>query len=57
MAIHIKKSMRGTFTRWAKRHGFSGVNAASVAAGKRSDDPRIRKKAIFAQNFALRRKK
>ena len=55
--IKIKESMKGTFTLWCKRHGYGGVNSSCVAAGKRSDDPRIVKKAVFAQNFALRRKK
>ena len=55
--IYIKPSRRGTFTLWCKRHGFDGVNRSCVAAGKRSDDPTIVKKATFAQNFALERKK
>lgn len=48
--IHIKPSRRGSFTRWCKAHGFGGVTASCIAAGKRSKDPRIRKKATFAAN-------
>jgi hypothetical protein len=48
--IHIKPSRRGTFTEWCKRHGFKGVTAECIAMAKRSKDPRIRRKAIFAEN-------
>ena len=47
--IHIKPSMKGTFTKWCKAHGYGGVNSSCIAAGKRAGG-RIAKKAIFAQN-------
>jgi hypothetical protein len=45
---HIKKSHEGSFTRWAKRHGMSMSEA--IEKGKHSKDPRIRRKAVFADN-------
>ena len=50
MAIKIKKSKKGSFTRWAKKKGFKGSNAKAIAAGKKSKSAAIRKKAVFAQN-------
>lgn len=44
--IHIKKKNRGSFTRWCK----GKVTAECIARGKRSKNPKIRKKAVFAQN-------
>ena len=48
--IHIKENMEGTFTEWCGRHGYDGVTAECISAGKSSNDPRIRKKATFAAN-------
>ena len=44
--IHIKKKNRGSFTRWCK----GKVTAECIARGKRSKNPKIRKKATFAAN-------
>lgn len=48
--IHIKPSRRGSFTRWCKQHGESGVTPSCIAKGKRSKSSAIRKKATFAAN-------
>ena len=44
--IHIKKKNRGSFTRWCN----GKVTEECIRRGKRSKNPKIRKKAIFAQN-------
>lgn len=44
--IHIKKSQVGSFTKYCN----GKVTNECIARGKRSPDPKIRKKAIFAQN-------
>lgn len=44
--IHIKKKNRGSFTRWCN----GKVTSECIARGKRSKNPKIRKKATFAQN-------
>ena len=46
--IHIKKSKRGSFTKWCKKQGYGGVTSSCIAAGKRSKSKSIRKKANFA---------
>lgn len=46
--IHIKPSRRGSFTRWCG----GKVTEECIRRGKASSDPRIRKKAVFADNFA-----
>lgn len=46
--IKIKASKVGSFTAYCKRKGFKGVTPECIAAGKRSKDPAIRKKANFA---------
>ena len=46
--IKIKLSKVGSFTAWAKRKGLS--MSAAIAAGLKSKDPAIRKKALFAKN-------
>lgn len=44
--IHIKKKNRGSFTRWCK----GKVTEECIAKGKKSKDPKIRKRATFAAN-------
>lgn len=44
--IHIKKSQRGSFTRYCN----GKVTSECIRRGKNSPDPRIRKKATFAAN-------
>lgn len=49
----IKPSEQGSFTRWAKAHGFATVQAAAsaVLANKDKYSPAIVKKANFAKNI------
>lgn len=44
--IHIKESQKGSFTRYCG----GNVTSECIARGKTSPDPRIRKKATFADN-------
>jgi hypothetical protein len=44
--IHIKKKNRGSFTRWCG----GNVTEECIRRGKASSNPRIRKKATFADN-------
>lgn len=44
--IHIKKSQRGSFTKYCN----GKVTNECIQRGKNSPDPKIRKKAVFAQN-------
>ena len=44
--IHIKKSNRGKFTKYCG----GKVTSECIAKGKRSSDPAVRKRAVFAQN-------
>ncbi|MEM4326250.1 MAG: hypothetical protein QXU40_03035 [Candidatus Pacearchaeota archaeon] len=50
--IYIKPANRGKFTRWAKRHGFSSVQAAArhVLANKEKYSSGVVKMANFARN-------
>lgn len=55
--IKIKKSRKGSFTKWAKRKTKSGkITGKAIAAGLKSKDARIRKKAQFAKNARKRSK-
>lgn len=45
-----EKGTKGAFTRWCKQRGYGGVTRECIEAGKRSSDPTIRKRAIFAEN-------
>lgn len=44
--IHIKKSQRGSFTKYCN----GKVTEECIRRGKNSPNPKIRKKATFAQN-------
>lgn len=44
--IHIKKANRGKFTDYCG----GKVTSECIARGKKSSDPKIRKRATFAQN-------
>lgn len=44
--IHIKKKNRGSFTRWCG----GNVTEECIRKGKNSNNPKIRKKATFAEN-------
>lgn len=45
-SIHIKKKNRGTFTKYCN----GKVTEDCIRKGKNSPDPKIRKKAVFADN-------
>ena len=44
--IHIKESQKGSFTKYCG----GNVTEECIRRGKNSPDPKIRRKAIFAQN-------
>lgn len=44
--IHIKESQKGSFTKYCD----GKVTEECIRKGKNSPDPKIRKKAIFAEN-------
>lgn len=44
--IHIKESQKGSFTKWCG----GNVTSECIQKGKNSSNPKIRKKATFAQN-------
>ena len=44
--IHIKKKNRGSFTKWCG----GNVTEECIRRGKNSSNPKIRKKATFADN-------
>ena len=44
--IHIKESQKGSFTRYCN----GKVTNECIQRGKNSPDPKIRRKAVFAQN-------
>lgn len=46
-AIHIKKVNKGKFTEYCG----GKVTDECIERGKNSPDPKVRKRAIFAQNF------
>ena len=47
--IVIKPQNKGKFERWCKAHGFGGVNARCIAAGKKAGGAAA-KMANFAQS-------
>lgn len=47
----VPKSHEGRFLAWSKRHGFPGVNNASVRAGMNSSNSHVRHMAQFARNM------
>jgi hypothetical protein len=50
--IFIKPENKGKFTAYCKCKGYKGVTKQCVSEGKKSPDPAVRKRAVFAQNFA-----
>ena len=50
-----RKGTVGSFTAWCKQQGYGGVTSACIAAGKRSNNPKIRMKATFAGNVRKRK--
>ena len=55
--IKIKKSNVGKFTAYCKRKGYSGVTKKCIAEAKRSRSVAVRKRAVFAQNFAKKKRR
>ncbi len=47
-AAHLKK---GTFTKYCVAKGYGGVTKKCIAEGKKSSDPKTRKRAVLAQTF------
>jgi len=45
-----REGTTGSFTKYCKSKGFGGVTAECIAMAKKSKDPRIVRKAVFAQN-------
>jgi len=53
-----ERGTKGSFTRWCKANGYGGVTGACIAAGLKSKNPSIRKKAAFARAMhSIQRKK
>ena len=49
---------KGSFTRWCRQQGFSGVTSACIAAGKKSKNPTTRRRANLAQTLrGMRRRR
>ena len=48
--IHISEKTEGSFTRYCRNKGYDGVTAQCIAEGKRSKNPKTRKRAVFAEN-------
>lgn len=48
--IKIDPSNEGKFTEFCRRHGYKGVTKACIEEGKRSKNPKTRKRAVFAEN-------
>lgn len=57
LKIFIKQKNKGSFTKWCKSKGFDGVTTGCINLGLKHPSLKIRKKAIFAKNFALRQRK
>lgn len=54
-----KKGTVGAFTAYCKRKGYRGVTQACIEEAKKSGNPTLKKRAIFAENvrkIAKRRK-
>ncbi len=50
--IEIKPENKGKFTQYCKRKGYKGVTKKCIEEGKKSPNPKTRKRATFAANFA-----
>ena len=48
--IKIKKANKGKFTKYCKGKGHGKVTQKCIAEGKASKSPKIRKRAVFADN-------
>ena len=55
--IKINPKNKGTFTRYCKRQGFKGVTKACIEKGCKSKNPKTKKRACFAKNFAKKKSK
>jgi hypothetical protein len=47
----------GSFTKWAKSHGYSGATGEAIAAGLKSKSPTVRRRAALARTLKRLRKK
>jgi len=48
--IKIKPSRKGKFTEYCKRRGYGGVTNACIKEAENSNNPSVRKMAVFADN-------
>jgi len=46
----------GAFTKWCIEQGFEGVTCECICKALETDDPVLHKRAIFANNFGIRKK-
>jgi len=49
--IQKARVKKGAFTSWCKRNSFGGVTASCIAAGRRSKNATIRRRANLAATF------
>ena len=50
-------SSPGSFTKWCKSKGHSGVTGECIAAGLKSKNPKTRRRAALARTLSKMRKK
>lgn len=50
LGIHIKESNKGKFTNYCKGLGYNSVTSKCIAKGKSSNNPAVKKRAVFADN-------
>ena len=48
--INIKPENKGLFTKYCEGLGRLGVTQTCIDKGKASKDPKVRKRAVFAEN-------
>ena len=52
-----KNLKKGSFTAYCKKKGYKGVTQACIEEGKKSKNPKTRKRAVLAQTFRKMKKK
>ena len=52
-----KKGTKGSFRRWCKMNGYNSADFLCINKAKKSNNLKIRRKAIFAQNIRPKNKK
>ena len=55
--INIKPENKGKFTKYCKSKGYKSVNKKCIEEGKKSPNPKTRKRATFAENAKYKFKK